>query len=88
MAEDEVRSGVGVDGIVFAEGVNFVPVCAESDGIDAKMPELAVALRLAGIGDWTRYFASVLKRADIPELDRCIGFGPGEEEVLLSWGEE
>ena len=55
-----MRRGVGVNGIIFAEGVDLTSISAKIDGVNAKMPELAVALGLAGGRDRAGDLASIL----------------------------
>jgi hypothetical protein len=90
VAQDEVGCAVGVDGVVFAEGVEAGDVAAEGHGADAEGAEGGVAWGRGGEGEGRAGFVvpAGVDGADVPELDACVGFGGGEEEVLAACGEE
>lgn len=84
VAEDEVGGAVGVDGVVFAEGVEAGAVAAEGHGGDAKGTPIGVAGqgRCEGDGRAVLVVAAGVHGADVPELDAGVGFARCEEEVF------
>lgn len=84
VAEDEVGGAVGVDGVVFAEGVETGAVAAEGHGGNAKGAPVGVARQGCCEGDGCAVLvvAAGVHGADVPELDAGIGFAGSEEEVF------
>lgn len=90
VAEDEVGGAVGVDGVVFAEGVQAGTVAAQGHGGDAKGTPVGVAGEGRGEGHGGAVFVvpAGVHGADVPELDAGVGFAGCEEEVFPARGKE
>lgn len=84
VAEDEVGGAVGVDGVVFAEGVEARAVAAEGHGGDAEGTPVGMAGERGCKGDGRAVFVvpAGVHGADVPELDAGVGFAGGQEEVF------
>lgn len=79
-----MSGAIGVDGIVFAEGVEAGAIAAEGHGGDAEGTPAGVAGQGRCEGDGRAVFvvAAGVHGADVPELDAGVGFAGCEEEVF------
>lgn len=89
-AEDEVGRGVGVNSVVFAEGIDSRAGRVHRHAGDAEWSPGCVAWWGGSERDrgGSLVVAMGVDGADIPQLDRGIGLTGREQQVLAARGEE